>query len=38
MNILEALDEEKMPRLLEVFDRNDIMTIKSQVKSNEIKG
>lgn len=35
-NILEALDEEKMPRLLEVFDRNDIMAIKSQVKSNEI--
>ena len=35
-NILAALDEEKMPRLLEVFDKKDIEAIKEQVKSNEL--
>ena len=35
-NIIAALDEEKMPRLLEVFDKNDIEVIKEQVKSNEL--
>lgn len=33
-NILAALDEEKMPSLLEVFDKKDIEAIKEQVKSN----
>ncbi len=33
-NILAALDEEKMPRLLEVFDKKDIEAIKEQVRSN----
>lgn len=35
-NILAALDEEKMPQLLEVFDKKDIEAIKEQVKSNEL--
>lgn len=35
-NILAALDEEKMPRLLEVFDKKDIEAIKEQVRSNEL--
>lgn len=35
-NILAALDEEKMPRLLEVFDKKDIEAIKKQVRSNEL--
>lgn len=34
--ILAALDEEKMPRLLEVFDKKDIEAIKEQVRSNEL--
>lgn len=36
-NILAALDEEKMPHLLEVFDKNDIEDIKKQVKSTNCK-
>ena len=35
-NIIAALDEENMPRLLEVFDKKDIEAIKEQVKSNEL--
>ncbi|MBR7028455.1 MAG: hypothetical protein IKI05_03470 [Bacteroidaceae bacterium] len=35
-NILAALDEKKMPRLLEVFDKKDIEAIKKQVRSNEL--
>lgn len=35
-NIIAALDEEKMPRLLEVFDKKDIEAIKEQVRSNEL--
>lgn len=35
-NILAALDEEKMPRLLEIFDKKDIEAIKEQVRSNEL--
>ena len=35
-NIIAALDEEKMPRLLEVFDKKDIEAIKEQVTSNEL--
>lgn len=35
-NIIAALDEEKMPRLLEVFNKKDIEAIKEQVKSNEL--
>lgn len=35
-NIIAALDEEKMPRLLEVFDKKDIEAIKKQVRSNEL--
>ena len=35
-NILEALDEKNMPRLLEVFNREDIESIKKQVKSNDL--
>ena len=33
-NIIAALDEEKMPQLLEVFDKRDIEDIKKQVRSN----
>jgi len=33
-NILAALDEKKMPRLLEVFNEEDIENIKKQVRSN----
>ncbi|MBP3471472.1 MAG: hypothetical protein J6K41_04460 [Paraprevotella sp.] len=33
-NILEALDESKTPRLLEVFSKEDIRDIKEQVKSS----
>lgn len=35
-NILAALDEEKMPRLLEIFDKKDIEAIREQVRSNEL--
>lgn len=35
-NIIAALDEEKMPRLLEIFDKKDIEAIKEQVRSNEL--
>ena len=35
-NIIAALDEEKMPRLLEVFNKKDIEAIKEQVRSNEL--
>ena len=35
-NILEALDEKKMPRLLEVFHQEDIEKIKEQVELNEL--
>ena len=35
-NILAALDENKMPQLLEVFDKKDIEAIKGQVKSNDL--
>ena len=35
-NILEALDEKKMPRLLEVFSKEDIESMKEQVKSNNL--
>jgi hypothetical protein len=33
-NILAALDEKKMPCLLEVFNEEDIENIKKQVRSN----
>lgn len=32
-NIIAALDEKKMPQLLEVFDREDVEAIKKQMKS-----
>ena len=35
-NILAALDEERMPRLLEIFDKKDIEAIKELVKSNKL--
>lgn len=35
-NILSALDEKNMPRLLEVFNKKDIEVIKAQIKSNEL--
>lgn len=35
-NILAALDEKKMPRLLEVFEKKDIESIKELVRSNEL--
>ena len=35
-NIIAALDEEKMPQLLEVFDKKDIEAIKELVRSNEL--
>lgn len=34
-NILAALDEEKMPQLLEVFDKKDIEAIKKQVNCKQ---
>ena len=34
-NILAALDEEKMPRLLEVFNKKDIEAIKEQVNCKQ---
>lgn len=35
-NILAALDEKKMPRLIEVFEKKDIESIKELVRSNEL--
>lgn len=35
-NIIAALEEEKMPRLLEVYDKKDIEALKEQVRSNEL--
>ena len=35
-NILDALDEKNMPRLLEVYNPKDIESIKEQVISNDL--
>lgn len=35
-NILEALDEKNMPRLLDVFNNEDVESIKAKVKENEL--
>lgn len=35
-NVLAALDEKNMPRLLEVFNKEDIESIRDQVKSNDL--
>lgn len=35
-NILEALEEKNMPRLLDVFNKEDVESIKAQIKENEL--